>query len=363
MSSQIPTHTNALIVKGKGQTAVQQVDTPQPNDKQILVQVHNVALNPTDWAHIDFFPQVGSTVGSDYVGTVVEKGSKAGTEITVGDRVAGAVHGAWEVGVGAFAGYLTTVPESVTRIPSNVPDEEAAGIGITGYTAYFGLFQSQHLGLTPPEPTLTSLPPVDKTKKLLVWSGATSVGQFVIQFARATGLYVITTASPKHHDFLHELGAAETYDYSDETTPEKISEAHPDLVYAYDTFSEKGSQEASARALSKTQSSKLLVILAPSNEISNINKNIKATFFLFYSLGGQQIDIYHQHVSQEQADNDFAYLSKFTSSGTFTNLLAHGLVRPNRTSPQTGGLQAIPAGLDRLRNGQMSGEKFTYAVQ
>ena len=362
MTSQIPNQTNALIIEGKGQAAVKQVKTPVPSDTQILVQVHNVGLNPTDWKHLDFFPQVGTTVGSDYAGTVVQKGAKAGTDITVGDRVAGSVHGSWEVGVGAFANYLTTSPESVTRSPSNVSDEEAAGIGIGGYTAYFGLFQDKHLGLAAPGVSSTTLPPVDQTKKLLVWSGSTSVGQFVIQFARAAGLYVIATASPKNHAFLRVLGAAETFDYSDATTPDKIAEAHPDLVYAYDTFSERGSQEASARALSKMQPSKLVVILPLSNEISKVNDKVKATFFLFYSMIGKEIDIYNTHISQKEADEDAAYLREFTNSGTFSNMLAHGLVKPNRTSPQSGGLQAIPEGLDRLRQNKVTGEKLTYAL-
>lgn len=362
MTSQIPNQINALIIEGKGQAAVKQVQTPVPSDTQILVQVHNVGLNPTDWKHLDFFPQVGTTVGSDYFGTVVQKGPKAGTDITVGDRVAGTVHGSWEVGVGAFANYLKTAPESVTRVPSNISDEVAAGLGIPGYTAYFGLFQPKHLGLSPPDNALTSLPPVDSTRKLLVWSGATSVGQFVIQLARAAGIFVIVTASPKNYDFLKDIGAAETYDYSDEKAVEKIAEAHPDLAYAFDTYSERGSQELCARALSKTQPSKLVTTLPLSEGLASVNDKVKSSFFLFYSLMGKEIDIYDTHLSQKEADEDFEYMSKFTSSGIFSHLLASGLVKPNRTSPQSGGLQAIPEGLDRLRQNKVSGEKLTYAL-
>lgn len=61
-------------------------------------------------------------------------------------------------------------------------------------------------------------------------AGSTAVGQFAIQLGRLSGYRVITTASPKNHDFVKSLGADEAYDYKDESTPDKIREAHPKLV-------------------------------------------------------------------------------------------------------------------------------------
>ena len=362
MSTEIPSQMNALIVEGHGKLALKQTETPKPDDHSIIVRVHNVALNPTDWKHLDFIGRVGTTLGSDFVGTVVSKGAQAGTDVQIGDRVAGMVHGGWDVGVGAFADYLKTHPAAVMRVPASVKDEEAAGLGVGANTAYFGLFQPKHLGLPAPEPTLTSLPPVDQTKKLLVWSGATSVGQFVIQFARAAGIHVIATASPKNHAFLKELGAAETYDYSDAATPDKISAAHPDLTHAFDTFSEKGSQESCARALSKTQPSKLVATLPLSKELASVNDKVKGTTVLLYTVGGEEVNMFGLHFSKEYAQEDQRFLSKVMSGGILAGLLSSGLVKPNHTSPQTGGLQAIPAGLDRQRTGKVSGEKLTYAL-
>lgn len=353
---------NALIVQGKGECKPEQVDTPKPVPNGVLVRVHNVALNPTDWKHIDLLGAKGATVGSDFVGTIAEKGPQDSSDLAVGTRVAGMVRGAYQPGMGAFANYVATIPQTLIKIPDNVPDEQAAGLGVGGFTAYLSLFQEKHLGLAPPSPSLEKLPPVDSSKKILIWSGATSVGQFAIQFARTAGLYVIVTASAKHEEYLKSLGASELYDYKDEKAPEKIAEAHPDLVYAYDTFSTEASQEGCARALSKTQPSKLVTILGPHKGLSSINDKVKPSFFLGYTLASQGLDYFGFHFSKEYCEEDQKFMLQFISSGIFTHLLSKGLVKPNRTSPQSGGLAEIPAGLDRMRKGQVSCEKLTYAV-
>ncbi|EEB88317.1 hypothetical protein MPER_13912, partial [Moniliophthora perniciosa FA553] len=40
---------------------------------------------------------------------------------------------------------------------------------------------------------------------ILIWGGATSVGQFAIQLAKTAGLQIVTTASPKNHELLKSL--------------------------------------------------------------------------------------------------------------------------------------------------------------
>lgn len=362
MTSNIPATMKAWIVQDKGFADLQQTETPKVDPTGILVKVHNVALNPTDWKHLDFFGFKGTTLGSDFVGTVVEKGKDCQSGIAVGERVAGWVHGGTRVGTGAFAEYLATYPEAVIKVPENVSDELAAGLGIPGFTAYMGLYQSKHLGLEPPSPKLDSLPPVNNSKKLLVWSGATSVGQFVIQFARASGYYVIATASPKNNEFLKSLGASEVYDYRDEQTPEKIAEAHPDLTLAFDTYSEHGSIEACGRTLPKSQASKLVTILPISSDLSSVNNQVRATFFLMYSAEGEAFELFNKSCSKKEAQEDRQFMASFVNSDVFTNLLSNGLIKPDRTEPQSGGLPAIPSGLDRLRYNKVSGEKLTYAL-
>lgn len=71
---------------------------PKLDDDFILVKATAVALNPTDWKHIDYFNIVGARVGCDYAGTVLEVGAKVTKDFKKGDRVAGVVHGSNAVG-------------------------------------------------------------------------------------------------------------------------------------------------------------------------------------------------------------------------------------------------------------------------
>lgn len=78
----------------KGKAAIKEVPLPKLRDDYILVKVKAVALNPTDWKHIDFgLTEAGSRVGCDYAGTVESVGDKVKKTFKKGDRIAGVVHG------------------------------------------------------------------------------------------------------------------------------------------------------------------------------------------------------------------------------------------------------------------------------
>lgn len=350
----------ALTVDGKSAASVKTVDTPKPGPGQILVKVTANALNPTDWKHLDYFGLEGTTLGSDFIGTVVDKDANAGNLVDVGERVAGCVRGAYVRGMGAFAEYLVTYPSAVTTVPDSISDIDGAGLGVGGFSALFGLFQPKHLGL--PVPPRGPLPDVDPKLKVLVWSGASSVGQFAIQAARATGAYVIVTASPKNHEWLKSLGASEAYDYADAETPAKIAAAHPDLAYAFDTRSEKGSQEACASALSKEGGK--IVCLLPFNAqtVAEANPKVTTTFLLLYTVSGQRTEMLSVSFDEAYCQEDMRYMQKMASGkeGLMYRLLSSGTLQPNRSFLQEGGFETILAGLDRLRKGQVSGEKLIY---
>ncbi|KAK1448474.1 TOXD [Colletotrichum cuscutae] len=62
----------------------------------LLVKTSAVAINPTDWKHVeaaDHAGCVGSWVGCDYSGVVVEVGPGVTKGFKVGDRICGPVNG------------------------------------------------------------------------------------------------------------------------------------------------------------------------------------------------------------------------------------------------------------------------------
>jgi NADPH:quinone reductase-like Zn-dependent oxidoreductase len=126
-----------------------------------------------------------------------------------------------------------------------------------------------------PSKTETSLPPISPdSPQVLIWSGATTVGQWAIQLARSAGYHVITTASSKNHALLEKMGAAELYDYKDENVPEKISKEHPNLSLALDCISEGGTQSLAARSLG-SKGGKVVVLLKPEADAQKLRNDVK----------------------------------------------------------------------------------------
>lgn len=84
----------AIIVLPEEKVAgIRPVPMPQIRDEWIIVKTKAVALNPTDWKHIDFgYSNAGAKIGCDYAGVVEEVGSKV-VDFKKGDRVAGFCHG------------------------------------------------------------------------------------------------------------------------------------------------------------------------------------------------------------------------------------------------------------------------------
>lgn len=90
---------------------------PTLRDDYIPVKTKAVALNPTDWKHIDFASNPGALSGCDYAGTVEEVGSKVNKPFKKGDRITGFVHGANAMRPedGTFAEYIVVKAISRSR--------------------------------------------------------------------------------------------------------------------------------------------------------------------------------------------------------------------------------------------------------
>jgi len=158
---------------------------------------------------------------------------------------------------GSFAEYLVVDAEfGVVPIPGGWSFEEAAQLGVAPLTALQCLHQSLEL----PSP-FEAIRPHDSQRAILIWGGASSVGQYTIQFAKFGGLRVLTTASPKNFDLVRGLGADEVFDYRDEGVVEKIRAAAGNaLDIAIDTVSEGKTAEQVTGAIGN-KGGKVAIIL------------------------------------------------------------------------------------------------------
>lgn len=85
---------SAVIVKCQGEgKVVNDLSIPSPEIGQLLVRTHAVGINPSDWMALDTFARPGAGMGYDFSGEVVEIGEGVHDRWSVGDRVAGFVHG------------------------------------------------------------------------------------------------------------------------------------------------------------------------------------------------------------------------------------------------------------------------------
>jgi NADPH:quinone reductase-like Zn-dependent oxidoreductase len=110
---------------------------------------------------------------------------------------------------------------------------------------------------------------------VLVYSGATSVGQYAVQLAALAGYRVVTTASPRNTELLKSLGAAAVVDYSDADVPAKIKEATGDgVAYALDTIAEESTQVACVKAFG-AQGGKLVLTLFPADAAKALRPEVK----------------------------------------------------------------------------------------
>uniref|UniRef100_A0A8H7KA80 Enoyl reductase (ER) domain-containing protein n=1 Tax=Bionectria ochroleuca TaxID=29856 RepID=A0A8H7KA80_BIOOC len=258
----------AVLSTKQGQIEIAKRPIPTPKADEILVHNKAIAGNPVDWMVRDYgfgITEYPTVLGSDVAGVVEHVGADV-TRFKVGDRVLGfagvlatsnADHGAWQT-------YTVLKEHAATVLPSAMAFEDAAAFPMamaTSINAFFVQF-----GL--PRPANThSIIFSPGTECLFIWGGGGAVAASMIQLAKAVGFTVYTTASPKHHDRLRRLGAAEVFDYEDANVVnkvlDKVSSAGLHLSHAIDNTSKKDTLLATSEILVRSggPSSKLVTLL------------------------------------------------------------------------------------------------------
>ncbi|THU91178.1 GroES-like protein [Dendrothele bispora CBS 962.96] len=337
----------AVFTVAGARVQLRDTEIPVPHEGQVLIKVATVAQNPTDWKTIKLARIVGAVVGTDFAGTIDQLGPGVNPqEYKVGERVAGVLHGSLTEN-GAFSEYLVSPVHSLIRLPDSWSFENAAQLGVSTMTTCQTLWQSQKL----PKPFENSSSP---QTPLLVWSGATATGHYVIQFAKLAGMKVITTASPKHWDRLKTLGADVCFDYNDDQVSEKIRAlTNNKLKNAVDCISEKNSFQKISDALSEEGGIISCTLPCP----YKLRDGVKLKFTLAYDLLAEPYKfpkVYNPR-NEDKAFGTWAasLVTAVLNTGKFTPL-------PVKLYPN--GLASVQEGLKYMQDGKVSAEKITYRI-
>lgn len=346
---------HAVVVTKPGEAAVEEVSVPKLRDDYILVKVKAVALNPTDWKHVDFLTSKGARIGCDYAGVVEEVGSKVTKPFKKGDRVCGFCHGGNESNHedGAFQDYIVAKGDLQIKIPDNLSFEEASTLGVGITTVGQGLYQSLQLAL----PTK----PSKQEPHLLIYGGSTATGALAIQYAKLSGATVIVTCSPHNFDYVKSLGAVAAFDYKDPNCAQQIKDFSKDSIsHAFDCISEGQSTFITVSAMSSSGGVYSVLLPVPEDEVHRINNKVQKKSTLGYTVVGESFKFGPLEIPAKPEDFEFGKMFWDLSR----DLLADGKVRVHRPSVDKfgRGFEGVIKGMDAMRHGKVSGEKLVFTI-
>jgi NADPH:quinone reductase-like Zn-dependent oxidoreductase len=182
---------------------LREVDTPVPEDDQVLVRVQGSSVNPVEWYGVTgpYFARIGSglrrpkdtTVGADLAGRVEAVGRDV-TEFEPGDEVFGVSGASW-------AEYACARAERLAPKPAGLSFEEAASVPVAAITALQALRDKGR---------------VQPGHKVLVNGASGGVGTFAVQIAKSFGAEVTGVCSTRNVELVRSLGADRVVDYTQE---------------------------------------------------------------------------------------------------------------------------------------------------
>lgn len=192
------------------------IPIPEINDNQILIKIKSIGVNPIDWKtrqglRQKRYPfQFPIILGQEAAGIVVKVGKNV-TDFSENDEV---IAYGTPSNRGTYAEYFAIDADLAGHKPANQSFQAAAGLGLTGTTAWEALFEAGNL---------------QAGQTVLILAGSGGVGSLAIQLAKNAGAHVITTTSGKNIDFVRSLGADEVIDYTTNHFSEKTLSV--DLVF------------------------------------------------------------------------------------------------------------------------------------
>jgi NADPH:quinone reductase-like Zn-dependent oxidoreductase len=289
VSSNLPATMKAVLQPDKHSHKLILSEQPVPvptHPEDVLVKVHATApcKGELDWTvwFADYFPKDKIAIpGQDLAGTVVSAPADSGFK--TGDEVYARIDAARP---GAAAEYvLARVPELAIR-PQNLSWAETAATPISALTAYQALFV--HGGLDPLALSGDKAAQ-DKNSKIrvLITAGAGAVGSLAVQLAReARAAAVVAAVSPRNVDFIRELGATDTIDYTKESAGDWVAKdaEHREFDLVFDCIG--GPSLSQAWYAVRDGGSLVSVCSEPKDSRpQDVKKEVQSLFFIITPLG------------------------------------------------------------------------------
>ncbi|MDQ0393746.1 NADP-dependent oxidoreductase [Labrys monachus] len=294
----------AIRINGYNATpALEDVEKPAPGPGEVLVRVKAAALNPLDVklqrGYMDqFFPlQFPYTQGTDLAGEIEQVGPDV-QGWAPGDKIVGRTD---PTAGGAFAEYAVVPVSHLTKAPSTIAIEDAAGIPTAAGTAWQALFESARLA---------------DGQSILIHAGAGGVGSFAIQFARNAGARVFATASGDGVEIARQLGADKVIDYRSEDFTRAVS----DVDIVLDTIG--GETEQRSYQVLRVGGQLLATALPPDDALAKAH-NVSAGF-VFHASDAERLRRVVEEIDQrgvkvlldgKQSLGDFAEAFEHQASG------------------------------------------------
>ena len=199
-----------------------EVQTPVASDLgpgEVLVQVAYAGVNPVDTktrkggAVAGLFAGFPLTIGWDISGSVVAAGPEV-TALKTGDRVFGMSR--FPHPGNAYAELVIADASDLVVTPSGVSDEQAASLPLAGLTAW---------------EDLTEIGGLQPGQRVLIQGAGGGTGHLAVQIAHSIGADVTATASTGKQQWLRDLGADHTVDYTVDDVATMFPDRPFDLVF------------------------------------------------------------------------------------------------------------------------------------
>ncbi|HZN16705.1 MAG TPA: NAD(P)H-quinone oxidoreductase [Micromonosporaceae bacterium] len=186
-----------------------EVPDPSPGADEVLIDVAASAVNRADLlqrqGHYQPPPGASPYPGLECSGTVAATGGEV-TGWRVGDQVCALLAG------GGYAQRVAVPAGQVLPVPRGLDRVDAASLPEVACTVW------------------SNLTGLRAGQRLLVHGGGSGIGTFAIQYAKALGATVLTTARAAKHAALRDLGADVTIDYRTQDFVAEVGEGGVDMI-------------------------------------------------------------------------------------------------------------------------------------